>query len=75
MDAGKTGKLIQTIRTELGMRQEDLAAQLHVSRSTISKYERGRGYFQFDPEVMYPTDDLFFSVICVIFRPHGKIQP
>ncbi|MBR3344107.1 MAG: helix-turn-helix transcriptional regulator [Solobacterium sp.] len=57
MDAGKTGKLIQTIRTELGMRQEDLAAQLHVSRSTISKYERGRGYFQFDPEVMYPTDD------------------
>jgi transcriptional regulator with XRE-family HTH domain len=43
MDAGKTGKLIQTIRTELGMRQEDLAAQLHVSRSTISKYERGIG--------------------------------
>ena len=43
MDAVKTGKLIQTIRTELGMRQEDLASMLHVSRTTISKYERGIG--------------------------------
>ena len=41
MDSKKTGALVSTLRKEKGMTQKELAAQLHVSDRTVSKWERG----------------------------------
>lgn len=35
---------LQQLRTEKGLTQEQLAEQLYVSRTAISKWERGKGY-------------------------------
>lgn len=43
MDNQKTGTLIFTLRREKGWTQKALAAALHVSDRTISKWERGLG--------------------------------
>lgn len=43
MDPVKTGTLIRTLRTRLGLTQRELAERLTVSDRTISKWERGLG--------------------------------
>lgn len=47
MDLQKTGALIARARKEKGLTQEQLAKQLHISHTTVSKWERGLGF----PEV------------------------
>ena len=47
MDLQKTGALIARARKEKGLTQEQLARQLHISHTTVSKWERGLGF----PEV------------------------
>lgn len=44
MDAEKTGKLIASVRGERGLTQQQLAQQLHISHTTVSKWERGSGF-------------------------------
>lgn len=44
MDAEKTGKLIRTVRMELGITQKELAEQIHVSSAAVSKWENGHGF-------------------------------
>jgi len=39
---------LQEIRTEHGISQEELAEMLNVSRQSVSKWERGRGYPEID---------------------------
>ena len=61
MDSKKTGALVSTLRKEKGMTQKELAAQLHVSDRTVSKWERGAGF----PDVslmMQLADTLGISV-------------
>ena len=41
MDPVKTGTLIRTLRTRLGLTQRELAERLTVSDRTISKWENG----------------------------------
>ena len=41
MDDVRIGSTIRTARIRKGLRQEDLAAEAHVSRATISRMERG----------------------------------
>ena len=43
MDQVKTGRLIRTMRTKLGLTQLALAEQLGVSDKAVSKWERGGG--------------------------------
>lgn len=47
MDLQKTGALIAAARKEKGLTQQQLARQLHISHTTVSKWERGLGF----PEV------------------------
>lgn len=44
MDAQKTGRLIAERRRELGLTQNTLAGELHISHTTVSKWERGMGF-------------------------------
>ena len=41
MDQVKTGRLIRTMRTKLGLTQLALAERLGVSDKAVSKWERG----------------------------------
>ena len=41
MDLQKTGALIARARKEKGLTQQQLARQLHISHTTVSKWERG----------------------------------
>ena len=43
MDLQKTGALIARARKEKGLTQQQLAKQLHISHTTVSKWERGLG--------------------------------
>lgn len=43
MDCEKTGALIRALRAEQGLTQAELAARLHLSDRTISKWECGAG--------------------------------
>ena len=38
------GENLRTVRKERNISQEELAAQLHVSRQAISRWEQGNGY-------------------------------
>ena len=40
----KTGALIASVRKEKGLTQKELAVTLHVSDTTVSKWERGIGF-------------------------------
>jgi len=52
MDYAKTGHLIRRLRLEMGLTQQELAAQLHICSKTVSKWECGHGF----PEVsMFPA--------------------
>ncbi len=44
----EVGKKIQKLRKQKGLTQEQLAEQLYVSRTAISKWESGRGYPSID---------------------------
>lgn len=44
MNNEKTGELIRTIRTELGLTQKQLADRLNVSNAAVSKWENGHGF-------------------------------
>ena len=43
MDAQKTGKLINYLRSKKGLTQKQLAEQVNVSDKAVSKWERGDG--------------------------------
>lgn len=43
MDQNKIGRLLYSLRTDLGMTQRQLGNQLGVSDKTVSKWERGMG--------------------------------
>ena len=43
MDAIKTGKIINYLRSLKGMTQKELAAKINVSDKAVSKWERGDG--------------------------------
>ena len=43
MNAEKTGALIREAREEKNLSQQQLAEQLHITRTTVSKWENGRG--------------------------------
>ncbi|BDC93789.1 FliM/FliN family flagellar motor switch protein [Treponema bryantii] len=43
MDAQRTGKIINYLRSKKGLTQKELAAQINVSDKTVSKWERGDG--------------------------------
>ena len=44
MDNYVTGAAVRSLREAKGMTQEDLAARIHVSAKTVSKWETGRGF-------------------------------
>lgn len=44
MEAEKFGSFVQTRRKELGLKQADLAEQIHVTDKAISRWERGVGF-------------------------------
>lgn len=61
MDREAIGRLIGALRREQGMTQRELAARLHVSDRTVSKWERGAGVP--DASLMVaPADALGISV-------------
>lgn len=65
MDAKKTGLLISEMRKEKGLTQKELAAKLHVSDRTISKWERGVGFP--DVTMLGPlSDELGIPVQCLL---------
>ena len=43
MDAQRTGKLINYLRSKKSLTQKELAAQINVSDKAVSKWERGDG--------------------------------
>ena len=43
MDAQKTGKLINFLRSKKGITQKELATLINVSDKAVSKWERGDG--------------------------------
>lgn len=43
MNAEKTGALIREAREEKNLSQQQLAEQMHITRTTVSKWENGRG--------------------------------
>ncbi|MBQ2223414.1 MAG: helix-turn-helix transcriptional regulator, partial [Oscillospiraceae bacterium] len=43
MNAEKTGALIREAREAKNLSQQQLAEQLHITRTTVSKWENGRG--------------------------------
>ena len=58
MDAQKTGKLINYLRSKKGLTQKQLAEQVNVSDKAVSKWERGDGC----PDVgLLPTGEKGFN--------------
>ena len=55
MDQSKIGKFIAALRTERGLTQKELAALLHISDKTVSKWENSRGLP--DASLMLPLAD------------------
>ena len=71
MDAVKTGKLIYDARNQAGLSQQELAEKLHITRTTVSKWENGRGL----PDISLLEslgDSLGLSVTELI---HGERNP
>ena len=74
MDLKKTGTLIARRRKELGFTQQQLAERLHVSHTTVSKWERGIGF----PEVslLEPLAAALDLTLTELFRGEvGKPMP
>lgn len=59
MKAEKVGAFIETLRKEAGYSQQELASNLHVDKSTVCKWEKGRGF----PDVaLFPVIASMFNV-------------
>ncbi|MBR5536892.1 MAG: helix-turn-helix domain-containing protein [Clostridia bacterium] len=74
MDAKKTGGLIAQARKEKGLTQQQLAERLHISHTTVSKWERGLGF----PEVslLEPLAAALGLTLTELFRGEaGKPMP
>lgn len=70
-DYGKTGRLIAAARSEKNMTQKQLAALLHISDTTVSKWERGRGFP--DISLVLPLADALSLSVAELFA--GEKQP
>ena len=64
MDPIKTGLLIRQFRTERGLTQKQLAAELHVSDKAVSKWERGSGCP--DVSLLFSLAEIFGTDIRVL---------
>ncbi len=76
MDLQKTGALIAQARKEKGLTQQQLARQLHISHTTVSKWERGLGF----PEVslLEPLAQALDLTLDQLFKgaePPAETQP
>lgn len=71
MDASYLGKLIKHLRTQNNMKQEELAEQLGVSSSAISKWETGKNLP--DIAVLEKISALFQISIEELFRPEETL--
>ena len=66
MDAQKTGRLISSLRKNLGLTQQDVAEKLGITDKTVSKWERGNGYP--DITIIPELADLFHVTVDEILR-------
>lgn len=66
MDYKKTGELIADIRKEKQLTQKELAALLHISDTTVSKWERGAGFP--DVSMIEPLSRALGISIAELFR-------
>ena len=66
MDMKKTGELIAEARRAKGLTQAQLAEQLHVNHTTISKWERGQGFP--DVSLLEPLATALGLTLTEIFR-------
>lgn len=59
MRSDKVGSFIESLRKEAGYSQQELASYLHVDKSTVCKWEKGRGF----PDVaLFPVIASMFDV-------------
>ena len=72
MDLQKTGALIAAARKKKGLTQQQLARQLHISHTTVSKWERGLGF----PEVslLEPLAAALDLTLPELFRGEQDVQ-
>ena len=63
MDREQMGRFISECRRELGLTQQELAEQLHVTNKAVSKWERGLSY----PDVTLMEPEHFVRLA----RRHG----
>ena len=72
MDLQKTGALIARMRKEKGLTQSELANLLHISHTTVSKWERGLGF----PEVslLEPLAAALGLTLADLFRGERVVQ-
>lgn len=73
MDHQKTGALIASRRTELGLTQKELAKQLNISDRTVSKWERGAGFP--DISLLEPLADALGLTLLELFRGEQTPEP
>ena len=66
MDYRKTGALIARVRKEKRMTQNELAEGLHVSHTTVSKWERGVGFP--DISLVEPLTEALGITVAELFR-------
>ena len=57
MDLVKTGRLLQELRKEKGLTQEQLAEQMGVARRTVSRWETGSNMP--DMDILIDLSDLY----------------
>ena len=60
---------LQELRKSRGLTQEELAKELFVSRTAVSKWESGRGYPNIDS---LKEISRFFSGRCCCFCPYSE---
>ena len=66
MDAEKTGALIAAARSGQDMTQRELASKLHISPTTVSKWERGKG--SPDVSLLEPLAEALGLTLAELFR-------
>ncbi len=71
MNTTYLGKLIKELRKRQDMRQEDLATQLNVTTSAVSKWENGKNFPDF--ETLYKLSQLFDVPIEDLYQPEEML--